>query len=142
MPADPKMIRAFRDTYERGIDSYLNQMLEKLTLARDLLTESGSIFVQIGDENVHRMAVILDEVFGHENRVATIPFATSGSASSRTLPSVADFLLWYAKDRPQVKFRQLYESLTRRELLERWTYAAMVKLDDGNYEKPYSCRTE
>ena len=131
LPADPKMIRAFRDTYERGIDSYLDQMLEKLTLARDLLTESGSIFVQIGDENVHRMAVILDEVFGHENRVATIPFATSGSASSRTLPSVADFLLWYAKDRPQVKFRQLYESLTRRELLERWTYAAMIKLDDG-----------
>ncbi len=119
LPADPKMIRAFRDTYERGIDSYLDQMFEKLTLARDLLTESGSIFVQIGDENVHRMAVLLDEVFGYENRVATIPFATSGSASSKTLPSVADFLLWYAKDRPTVKFRQLYEPLTRRELLGR-----------------------
>ncbi len=132
LPADPKMIRAFRDTYERGIDSYLDQMLEKLTLARDLLTESGSIFVQIGDENVHRMAVLLDEVFGHENRVATIPFATSGSASSRTLPSVADFLLWYAKDRPQVKYRQLYEPLDRRGLLESWTFAAMLELADGS----------
>ena len=126
------MIRAFRDTYERGIDSYLDQMLEKLTLARDLLTESGSIFVQIGDENVHRMAVLLDEVFGHENRVATIPFATSGSASSKTLPSVADFLLWYAKDRPQVKYRQLYEPLDRRGLLESWTFAAMLELADGS----------
>ena len=131
LPADPKMIRAFRDTYERGIDSYLDQMLEKLTLARDLLTESGSIFVQIGDENVHRMAVLLDEVFGHENRVATIPFATSGGSSAKTLPSVADFLLWYAKDRPQVKFRQLYEPLDRRGLLETWTFAAMVELEDG-----------
>ena len=131
LPADPKMIRAFRDTYERGTDSYLDQMLEKLTLARDLLTESGSIFVQIGDENVHRMAVLLDEVFGHENRIATIPFATSGSASSRTLPSVADFLLWYAKDRPQVKYRQLYEHLTRAEKIEYMSSYVMVEEADG-----------
>ena len=74
LPCDTRTIRAFRDTYDRGIHSYLDQMLEKLTLCRELLTESGSIFVQIGDENVHRMAVALDEVFGHENRVATIPF--------------------------------------------------------------------
>ena len=131
LPADPKMIRAFRDTYERGIDSYLDQMLEKLTLARDLLTESGSIFVQIGDENVHRIAVLLDEVFGHENRVATITFATTSGTSTNTLPSVADFLLWYAKDRRSVKSRQLYEPLNRRELLQSWTYAAMVELSDG-----------
>ena len=114
------MIRAFRDTYARGIDSYLDQMLEKLTLARDLLTESGSIFVQIGDENVHRMAVLLDEVFGHENRVATIPFATTSGSSAKTLPSVADFILWYAKDRPQVKYRQLYEPLDRKGIIDHW----------------------
>ena len=125
------MIRAFRDTYERGIDSYLDQMLEKLTLARDLLTESGSIFVQIGDENVHRMAVLLDEVFGHENRVATIAFATTSGTSANTIPSVADFLLWYARDRALVKSRQLYEPMNRQELLRSWTYAAMLELSDG-----------
>ena len=136
LPADPKMIRAFRDTYERGIDSYLDQMLEKLTLARDLLTESGSIFVQIGDENVHRMAVLLDEVFGHENRVATIPFATSGGSSSRkTLPSVADFLLWYAKHLPGLKYRQMYEGLDRRAKLEYMSWHAMVELPDGTTRK-------
>ena len=135
LPADPKMIRAFRDTYERGINSYLDQMSEKLTLARDLLAESGSIFVQIGDENVHRMAVLLDEVFGHENRVATIPFATSGSASSKTLPSVADFLLWYAKERANVKFRQVYEHLTRVEKIDHMASYVMVEEADGKTRK-------
>ena len=135
LPADPKMIRAFRDTYERGIDSYLDQMLEKLTLARDLLTESGSIFVQIGDENVHRMAVLLDEVFGHENRVATIPFATTSGSSSRTLPSVADYLLWYAKDKTQVTYRQMYESLDRSGTIRLMSWHAMVELADGTARK-------
>ncbi|MCY4371837.1 MAG: site-specific DNA-methyltransferase [bacterium] len=135
LPADPKMIRAFRDTYERGIDSYLDQMLEKLTLARDLLTESGSVFVQIGDENVHRMAVLLDEVFGHENRLATIPFATSGSASSKTLPSVADFLLWYAKDRSHAKYRQLYEPLDRVGKIKHMSSYVMVEEAEGTTRK-------
>ena len=132
LPCDTRTIRAFRDTYDRGIHSYLDQMLEKLTLCRELLTESGSIFVQIGDENVHRMAVALDEVFGHENRVATIPFVTSGSASTRTLPSVADFLLWYAKDKTEVKYHQIYEPLDRRGLLNLWTWAARVERGDGS----------
>ena len=132
LPCDTRTIRAFRDTYDRGIHSYLDQMLEKLTLCRELLTESGSIFVQIGDENVHRMAVALDEVFGHENRVATIPFVTSGSSSAATLPSVADFLLWYAKDRSEVKYRQLYEPLTRAEKVAHASFHAMVQLVDGS----------
>ena len=135
LPADPKMIRAFRDTYRRGIDSYLDQMLEKLTLARDLLAESGSIFVQIGDENVHRMAILLDEVFGHENRVATIPFATSGASSSRTIPSVADFLLWYAKDRQDLRYRQIFEPLSRSEKIELMTWHVMVEEQDGSTRK-------
>ena len=132
LPCDTRTIRAFRDTYDRGIHSYLDQMLEKLTLCRELLTESGSIFVQIGDENVHRMAVALDEVFGHENRVATIPFVTSGSSSSATLPSVADFLLWFAKDRSQVKYHQLYDPLTRAEKVAHASFHAMVQLVDGS----------
>ncbi len=132
LPCDTRTIRAFRDTYDRGIHSYLDQMLEKLTLCRELLTESGSIFVQIGDENVHRMAVVLDEVFGHENRVATIPFVTSGSSSARTLPSVADFLLWYARDKTQVKYTQLFEPLSRAQKVEHMSSYAMVELRDGS----------
>ena len=131
LPCDTRTIRAFRDTYDRGIHSYLDQMLEKLILCRELLTESGSIFVQIGDENVHRMATVLDEVFGHENRVATIPFVTSGSSSARTLASVADFLLWYARDKTQVKYNQLYEPLTRAEKVEHMNWDVMVELPDG-----------
>ena len=131
LPCDTRTIRAFRDTYDRGIHSYLDQMLEKLTLCRELLTESGSIFVQIGDENVHRMATVLDEVFGHENRVATIPFVTTGASSAQTLSSVADFLLWYAKDKDALKYRQLYEPQSRREIVEQWTWAARVELSDG-----------
>ena len=132
IPYDTRTIRAFRDTYERGIHSYLDQIREKLVLARDLLADSGSIFCQIGDENVHRMALVLDEVFGHENRVATIAFATSSSSSSRTLPSVADYLLWYVKDRSLVKFRQLYEPLTRAEIVKHFDWHAMVELQDGS----------
>jgi adenine-specific DNA-methyltransferase len=131
LPCDTRTIRAFRDTYDRGIHSYLDQMLEKLTLCRELLTESGSIFVQIGDENVHRMAVVLDEVFGHENRVATIPFVTSGSSSARTLSSVADFLLWYARDKTHVKYNHLYEPLSRAQKVEHMSSYAMVELRDG-----------
>ena len=131
LPCDPQTIRAFRDTYERGVHSYLDQMLERLVLCRGLLAESGSVFVQIGDENVHRMAVVLDEVFGTENRVATIPFVTSGSSSSSTLSSIADFLLWYAKDKAEMKYHQLYEPLTRAEKIEHMSSYAMVEFADG-----------
>ena len=130
-PLDTRTIRAFRDTYERNIHSYLDLTREKLVLMRELLKDSGSIFMQIGDENVHRAAVLLDEVFGAENRISTIPYATTSGSSSRTLPSVADFLLWYAKDRPLVKYHQLYEQLDRRSLLAMWTWAARVELPDG-----------
>ena len=131
MPSDPQTIAAFRDTYEHGIHSYLDGMLERLVLCRELLSETGSIFVQIGDENVLRMGLLLDEVFGSENRVALIPYATSGSSSANTLPSVADFLLWYAKDREQVKYRQLYEPLDRAGKLEHMNWDAMVEEADG-----------
>ena len=130
-PLDTRTIRAFRDTYERNIHSYLDLTREKLVLMRELLADSGSLFMQIGNENAHRAAVLLDEVFGAENRIATIPFATSGSSSSKTLPSVADYLLWYAKDCNQVKYRQLYEHVDRRGLMDLWTWAARVEEADG-----------
>ena len=99
---------------------------------RELLADTGSLFMQIGDENVHRAALLLDGVFGAENRVATIPYATAGSSSARTLSSVADFLLWYAKDKTQVKYDQLYESLSRAEKVAHMSSYAMVELDDGS----------
>ena len=130
-PHDTRTIRAFRDTYERNIHSYLDLTREKLILMRELLADGGSLFMQIGDENVLRVGLLLDEVFGAENRVATIPFVTSGSSSSKTLPSVADFLLWYAKDKEHVKYHQLYEPLTRAEKIEHMSSYAMVELSDG-----------
>ena len=131
LPSDPQTIAAFRDTYEHGIHSYLDGMHERLVLCRELLAETGSIFVQIGDENVLRMGLLLDEVFGAENRVALIPYATRGGSSSNTLPSVADFLLWYAKDRDQVKYHQVYEPLDRAGTIDLMNWDAMVELADG-----------
>ena len=130
-PHDTRTIRAFRDTYQRGIHSYLDLTHMKLILMRELLSASGSLFMQIGDENVLRAGVLLDEVFGSDNRIALIPFVTTGSSSSKTLPSVADFLLWYAKDKRQVKYRQLYESLSRTEKIAHMSSYGAVELPDG-----------
>ena len=104
---EPEQVKAFRDTWRDGIHSYLTYLRDRLTVARDLLTESGSIFVQIGDENVHRVRAVMDEVFGPENFVAAIAFATTTSQTSRFLPSVLDSLLWFAKDRNRCKARKL-----------------------------------
>ncbi len=131
LTAEPEQIRAFRDTWELGIHSYLAYLRDRLLLARDLLHVSGSCFVQIGDENVHRAAVVLDEIFGAANRMATISYATTGDSSASTLPQVADYLLWYAKDRQQSKYRQLYESLSRAEIVDFFSSYAMVELPDG-----------
>ena len=130
-PHDTRTIRAFRDTYERNIHSYLDLTREKLILMRELLADDGSLLMQIGDENVLRAGLLLDEVFGADNRVVIVPFATTGSSSAKTLPSVADFLLWYAKDAQQVKYRQLYERLTRAEKIAHMSSYAAVELPDG-----------
>jgi len=113
----PEQIRAFRDTWKDGIHSYLTYLRDRMTVARDLLNESGSLFVQIGDENVHLVRALLDEVFGAENFVSLITFRkTSGAGSpsggTTTLPTVSDFLVWYARDREQVKYRPLYRTKT------------------------------
>jgi adenine-specific DNA-methyltransferase len=104
----PEQIRAFRDTWEQGIHSYLTVLRDRLTVARELLTESGSCFVQIGDENVHLVRNVMDEVFGAENCISTIQFAKTSSASSELLPGVADYILWYAKFKGHVKYHPLY----------------------------------
>ncbi len=133
---EPETIRAFRDTWELGIHSYLAYLRDRLLLARELLHESGSCFVQIGDENVHRTAIVMDEIFGADNRLATISYATTGASSTSTLPEVSDHLLWYAKDRKRTKYRQLYEPLTRAEVIESFSWHVMVELPDGECRKP------
>ena len=109
---EPEQVKAFRDTWRDGIHSYLTYLRDRLTVARDLLTESGSIFVQIGDENVHRVRAVMDEVFGEKNFVvAIVAQKTTGAGSPgelTSLPGVADYLLWYARNTEALKYRQLW----------------------------------
>jgi len=108
LTSEPEQIRAFRDTWELGIHSYLTYLRDRLLLARELLTESGSVFVQIGDENVHHVRELLDEAFGPDNFVATIAFQKARGLQARLLNRIYDHLLWYAKDITQVRYRPLY----------------------------------
>jgi adenine-specific DNA-methyltransferase len=103
----PEQVRAYRDTWELGIHSYLAYLRDRLVTARELLTESGSVFVQIGDENVHLVRAVLDEVFGSANFVAQIAFAKTATFSSELLSRSHDHLLWYGKDRDRIKYRRL-----------------------------------
>ncbi len=136
LTAEPEQLRAFRDTWELGIHSYLTYLQDRLLLARELLSDSGSCFVQIGDENVHRVGMVMDEVFGAGNRMATISYATTSGSSSSSLPEVADYLLWYAKDRRSAKYRQLYEPLTRAKMVEYFNRDVMVELPCNQSRKP------
>lgn len=103
---EPEQVKAFRDTWRDGIHSYLTYLRDRLTVARDLLSNSGSIFVQIGDENVHRVRALLDEVFGDENFVAQITFRVKSPLSVSDLARTTDFLVWYSKEKGAMKFRQ------------------------------------
>lgn len=105
---EPEQVKAFRDTWKDGIHSYLTYLRDRLTAMRDLLTESGSIFVQIGDENVHRVRAVMDEVFGAENYVADIAFKTTSSFTSSTLARAYDFVIWYCRKSAAVKYRVPY----------------------------------
>jgi adenine-specific DNA-methyltransferase len=104
----PEQIKAFRDTWELGVNSYLAYLRDRLRVARELLGETGSVFVQIGDANLHLVRSILDEVFGAANSCALITFRKTSSATGELLAGVADYLLWYAKDKEHVKYRPLY----------------------------------
>lgn len=106
---EPEQVKAFRDTWSDGIHSYLRYLRDRLTVARDLLMESGSIFVQIGDENVHRVRCILDEVFGDENFVVAITVKKKGSQKGDLLENIADTILFYAKNKEAVKFRHAWK---------------------------------
>ena len=104
----PEQVKAFRDTWELGIHSYLSYLRDRLLVSRDLLTSSGSVFVQIGDENAHLVRCQLDEVFGRENWVSDIVFKKTSSASGDLLSGVSDYVLWYAKNKSEVRYHQIY----------------------------------
>lgn len=105
---EPEQVKAFRDTWKDGIHSYLTYLRDRITVMRDLLHDSGSIFLQIGDENVHRVRAVLDEVFGEENFVSQIAFAkTTGLEAKGRVSSAVDYLLWFAKSADQVKYRPI-----------------------------------
>ena len=105
---EPEQVKAFRDTWRDGIHSYLTYLRDRLTVARDLLTESGSIFVQIGDGNVHRVRGLMDEVFGSENFVSEIITKKSGGMGESQIDNVADFIIWYSRNKKSMKYRQLF----------------------------------
>ena len=107
LTAEPEMVKAFRDTWELGLHSYLSYLRDRLLLARELLHESGSIFVQISDENVHHVREILDEVFGKQNFVAQIYFQTTSGRQSAAIDRVGNYLLWFCRDQAKLKFRNL-----------------------------------
>jgi adenine-specific DNA-methyltransferase len=108
MTREPEMVQAYRDTWTYGVHSYLTVIRERLIVCRELLNATGSIFVQISDENVHHVREIMDEVFGAQNFLAIIGFQKTGGAATALLASTVDYLLWYAKDGGRVKYRQLY----------------------------------
>jgi adenine-specific DNA-methyltransferase len=105
---EPEQVKAFRDTWRDGIHSYLTYLRDRLTVARDLLANSGSIFVQIGDENVHRVRALMDEVFGEQNFVSQIVYRTTTGKASAALDSTRDFVIWFARKIENLKFRQPY----------------------------------
>jgi adenine-specific DNA-methyltransferase len=118
---EPEQVKAFRDTWRDGIQSYLTYLRDRLTVARDLLSESGSIFVQISEENVHRVRTIMDEVFGEDNSVAQISFRKKlMPLGGKTLEGMSDYLIWYSKSIAHIKYRQPYTE-TKPEPSGRWT---------------------
>jgi adenine-specific DNA-methyltransferase len=136
---EPEQVKAFRDTWRDGIHSYLTYLRDRLTVARDLLAESGSIFVQIGDENVHRVRAVMDEVFGENCRLNQIAFLKTSSSTSDYLGNVCDYLLWYCKNKEAVKFREpLYTKELRYGSFEAYN---KVRYPDGTI-KPLSAIPE
>ncbi len=103
---EPEQVKAFRDTWKDGVNSYLQYLRDRMAIARELLNESGSLFLQIGDENIHRARCLLDEVFQDQNFVSLITMKTTGGLGSSGLKSVSDYILWYCKDKDRMKFRK------------------------------------
>lgn len=119
----PEQVKAFRDTWELGIHSYLSYLRDRLVVARELLTETGSIFVQIGDENVHLVRCLMDEVFGSENFVSKITFQKTSYQETKYLANVCDYILWYGKEKEKTKIRHLYYEKIEGNSIKLYKYA-------------------
>lgn len=129
---EPETVKAFRDTWERGIHSYLSYLRDRLYLSRELLSESGSIFVQISDENAHFIRNLMDEIFGAANFVSQIIFAKTSGFASNYLSTINDYLIWYAKDKNKLKYRQLFLDKSTGTGIELYRY---IELPEGTRRK-------
>ena len=125
---EPEQVKAFRDTWRDGIHSYLTYLRDRLTVAQELLKNSGSIFVQISDANVHRVRVLMDEVFGSENFISLITYRTASGQPSNLLQSLFDYIIWYAKDRPHAKYKPLLRERIFAEKVSTFTF-----IEEENY---------
>jgi adenine-specific DNA-methyltransferase len=130
MTREPEMVKAYRDTWELGLHSYLTYLRDRLSVAHDLLTPSGSVFVQISDENVHHVREVLDNIFGSENFVAQIVFQTTTGFDTKTIATLGDFILWYARDKSQVRANKLF---VEQPIVPGQGNARWVLLPDGSY---------
>jgi len=131
LTAEPEMLKAFRDTWELGIHSYLTYLRDRLKLAKELMHESGSIFVQISDENVHRVRILLDEVFGADNFHALINYRSKSPLGHAGMANGFDYLIWYNKDKLKAKYRPIYNE----QKIEDEPEFSFVDLGNGKYEK-------
>jgi len=129
---EPEQVRAYRDTWKLGIHSYLAYLRDRLVVARDLLTETGSLFLQIGDENVHLVRCVMDEVFGSEHFCGQIAFRKTGGFNTELLPLTTDVLLWYARDKKLVKYRQIYVEKKAETVEKQYN---LLELPDGTWRR-------
>ncbi len=132
LTAEPEMIKAFRDTWELGIHSYLTYLRDRLLLAKELLSETGSIFVQISDENVHHVRELMDEVFGCKNFVSGIVFLKTTGQTSKLLPPANDYLIWYTNDVASIKYHQIYKGRSKEYIDYAYNY---IQLENGEIRK-------
>ena len=130
---EPEQVKAFRDTWRDGIHSYLTYLRDRLAVARDLLTESGSVFVQIGDENVHRVRALMDEVFGEDNHICTIDIQKTGSVTGEFIQSNVDYVLWFGKSKETTKFRPIFRERGERPSEDKLNLSTIDRTDYGAY---------
>lgn len=130
---EPEQVKAFRDTWRDGIHSYLTYIRDRLTVARDLLTDSGSIFIQISDENLHHVREVAEEIFGANQLISQITFSKTAAQASNFLPGVCDYILWFAKDRQKLKYRPLYKD--KREMATAKDAYSWLQFANGEVRK-------
>ena len=130
---EPEQVKAFRDTWRDGIHSYLTYLRDRLTVARDLLAESGSVFVQIGDENVHRVRALMDEVFGVNNHICTIDIQKTGSVTGEFIQSNVDYVVWFGKNKETTKFRPIFRERGERPSEDKLNLPTIDRTDFDAY---------